>query len=141
MATLPRVESLTDNQLATLLSQIQSEQTKRTSETKDAQAFVAGHPGRLAAIAAALNLAVQAPQPHANDQPVKSAHGNGHKAKTAPKPKPVKAKAAVVQRIPVRYRNPAKPTETWSGRGKPARWITEAIASGKARSVEDFRVT
>lgn len=37
-----------------------------------------------------------------------------------------------------KYRNPASPSETWSGRGKQPRWLVAAIKSG--RKIEDFRI-
>ncbi len=37
-----------------------------------------------------------------------------------------------------KYRNPADPTQTWSGRGKRPRWLQQALAQG-AR-LEDFAV-
>ncbi|BBD80373.1 H-NS family nucleoid-associated regulatory protein [Aerosticca soli] len=30
-----------------------------------------------------------------------------------------------------KYRNPANPEQTWTGRGKRPRWFTEALQSGK----------
>jgi DNA-binding protein H-NS len=37
-----------------------------------------------------------------------------------------------------KYRNPNKPSETWSGRGKRPRWLTAALRSGKR--LDDFRI-
>src|SRR5579871_6901710 len=37
-----------------------------------------------------------------------------------------------------KYRNPAVPSETWSGRGKRPRWLVSALKSG--RSIEDFEI-
>ena len=37
-----------------------------------------------------------------------------------------------------KYRNPAKPSETWAGRGKQPRWVTEQLRSGK--KLDDFRI-
>jgi DNA-binding protein H-NS len=37
-----------------------------------------------------------------------------------------------------KYRNPAKPAETWAGRGKQPRWLTAELKSGK--KLEDFRI-
>ena len=37
-----------------------------------------------------------------------------------------------------KYRNPAVPSETWSGRGKQPRWLVSALEAG-AR-IEDFRI-
>jgi DNA-binding protein H-NS len=37
-----------------------------------------------------------------------------------------------------KYRNPAKPFETWAGRGKRPRWLTAQLQSGK--KLDDFRI-
>ena len=37
-----------------------------------------------------------------------------------------------------KYRNPARPSETWAGRGKQPRWLTEELRSGK--KLDDFRI-
>ena len=37
-----------------------------------------------------------------------------------------------------KYFNPDQPSETWSGRGKPPRWLVAQLKSGK--SIEDFRI-
>jgi len=37
-----------------------------------------------------------------------------------------------------KYRNPARPLETWSGRGKQPRWLTAELRSGK--KLDDFRI-
>lgn len=38
----------------------------------------------------------------------------------------------------VRYRHPDNPGMAWTGRGKPPRWVTEWVQSGK--SLEALRV-
>lgn len=38
----------------------------------------------------------------------------------------------------VRYRNPANPDQTWSGRGKQPNWLKEALEKGASK--EDFAV-
>lgn len=38
-----------------------------------------------------------------------------------------------------KYRNPADPAETWSGRGKQPRWLVALLRTGK--TVEDFRIS
>ncbi len=38
-----------------------------------------------------------------------------------------------------KYRNPADPSETWSGRGKQPRWLMSALKSGK--SIEDLEIS
>jgi DNA-binding protein H-NS len=37
-----------------------------------------------------------------------------------------------------KYRNPNKPSETWSGRGKRPRWLIAQLRSGKR--LDDFRI-
>jgi DNA-binding protein H-NS len=37
-----------------------------------------------------------------------------------------------------KYRNPAQPAETWAGRGRQPRWVTEQLSSGK--KLDDFRI-
>ncbi len=37
-----------------------------------------------------------------------------------------------------KYRNPAEPTQTWSGRGKQPRWLSAQLRSGK--KLDDFRI-
>ena len=45
------------------------------------------------------------------------------RAAAAPGRKPVEAK----------YRNPDKPSETWSGRGREPKWLAEKLAAGQPR--------
>lgn len=33
--------------------------------------------------------------------------------------------------VPPKYRNPASPDQTWSGRGKRPRWFSDALKTGK----------
>ena len=57
-------------------------------------------------------------------------NGNGaHKAPTtkAKGRKPRKGKIAI------KYRNPSNPAETWSGRGRPARWLAALEKQGNKR--------
>ncbi|MFC3059153.1 H-NS histone family protein [Paenirhodobacter populi] len=37
-----------------------------------------------------------------------------------------------------KYRNPADPEQTWTGRGRKPGWIAEALAQGKP--IEDFEI-
>lgn len=39
---------------------------------------------------------------------------------------------------PVLYRDPNDPTNTWSGRGRPARWLQDYLTAG--RSKDEFKV-
>jgi DNA-binding protein H-NS len=50
---------------------------------------------------------------------------------------PVKSKT----RVPVapKYRNPKNPEETWTGRGRPPRWLAVALTSVGAK-LEDFAI-
>src|ERR1700737_1955135 len=41
-------------------------------------------------------------------------------------------------RVFPKYRNPAKPSETWAGRGKKPRWLAAPLKSGK--QIDDFRI-
>jgi DNA-binding protein H-NS len=41
--------------------------------------------------------------------------------------------------VPVKYRNPENPSETWSGRGRMATWLREKIAK-RGVKLEDFAV-
>ena len=51
------------------------------------------------------------------------------KAKKARKP---------LGKVAPKYRNPANPSETWTGRGKQPRWLAAKTSEGK--SVEDFLI-
>jgi len=42
------------------------------------------------------------------------------------------------RKVPPKYRNPANPKETWTGRGKQPRWLAAYTAKGK--KVEDFLI-
>jgi DNA-binding protein H-NS len=53
--------------------------------------------------------------------------GNGAGAARRPYPKVVP-----------KYQNPARPAETWSGRGKQPRWLTAQLKSGK--QLDHFRI-
>lgn len=61
-------------------------------------------------------------------QPLVAANKNGH----------AKAKGKT-SAVSVKYRDPRNPANTWSGRGRPARWLSAALkVPGTKR--EDFRV-
>jgi DNA-binding protein H-NS len=42
------------------------------------------------------------------------------------------------RRVYPKYRNPAKPAETWAGRGKQPRWLTAQLKLGK--KLDDFLI-
>ncbi len=41
-------------------------------------------------------------------------------------------------KVPPKYRNPANPDQTWTGRGKRPRWFNEALAKGRKEG--DMRI-
>ncbi len=43
------------------------------------------------------------------------------------------AKKAGGAKIAPKYRNPANAAETWTGRGKPPRWLAAEMAAGKSK--------
>jgi DNA-binding protein H-NS len=42
-------------------------------------------------------------------------------------------------RVHPKYRNPERPSETWSGRGRQPRWVADHLGSGK--KVDDLLIT
>jgi len=42
------------------------------------------------------------------------------------------------RKVEPKYRNPANPAETWTGRGKPPRWLAAELANGKSK--DDFLI-
>ena len=47
-------------------------------------------------------------------------------------------KSTAGTKVAAKYRNPDNPAETWSGRGKHPKWMTNAMAGGK--KPEDFLI-
>lgn len=47
-------------------------------------------------------------------------------------------KSTAGTKVAPKYRNPANPAETWSGRGKHPRWLAAAVAEG--RKSEEFLI-
>jgi DNA-binding protein H-NS len=41
-------------------------------------------------------------------------------------------------KVEPKFRNPADPSVTWSGRGKQPHWVTELLAAGKL--LDEFRI-
>ena len=41
-------------------------------------------------------------------------------------------------KVPPKYRNPANEKETWTGRGRPPRWLAGELATG--RKLEEFLI-
>ena len=50
----------------------------------------------------------------------------------------VAKKARKLGKVPPKYRNPANPEETWTGRGRQPRWLAALTAEG--RQVEEFLI-
>ena len=59
------------------------------------------------------------------------------RATRAPR-KAASTKGRKLGKVAPKYRNPAKPSETWTGRGKQPRWL--AAETAKGRKVEDFLI-
>ena len=49
-----------------------------------------------------------------------------------------KASGGGTGKVAPKYRNPANPEQTWTGRGKRPRWFSEALAKGRKES--DLRI-
>jgi DNA-binding protein H-NS len=49
-----------------------------------------------------------------------------------------KAKNNNVQKVKPKYQDPADGSQTWTGRGRQPRWITQGLANGRA--LDDFRI-
>jgi DNA-binding protein H-NS len=43
------------------------------------------------------------------------------------------------RKLPIRFRNPKNPRETWAGRGLRPRWLTAAL-KGRGKKLSDFAV-
>ncbi len=52
--------------------------------------------------------------------------------------KAAKQAGTATRKVAPKYRNPANPKETWSGRGKQPRWLAEQVKKGK--KPEDFLI-
>ena len=65
----------------------------------------------------------------------KPGRGNGRRKAKAGETKPA---ASSREKVAPKYRNPDKPSETWTGRGRQPRWVQAALAEG--RSLADLTV-
>ena len=63
--------------------------------------------------------------------------GNGARATRAPRTASA-TKGRKLGKVPPKYRNPAKPSETWTGRGKQPRWL--AAETAKGRNLDEFLI-
>ena len=52
---------------------------------------------------------------------------------------PAKTAGRKLGKVAPKYRNPANPKETWTGRGKQPRWMAELTAKG-SKKPEDFLI-
>lgn len=62
--------------------------------------------------------------------------GTGRAARSPRKASSTKGRK--LGKVAPKYRNPAKPSETWTGRGKQPRWL--AAETAKGRKVDDFLI-
>ncbi len=67
-----------------------------------------------------------------------SAAAAGRTTAAATKKTAKKATGRKLGKVAPKYRNPADPAETWTGRGKQPRWLAAQVAKGK--KVEDFLI-
>lgn len=49
-----------------------------------------------------------------------------------------KVSTRIGTKVPPKYRNPANPDQTWTGRGKRPRWFNDALAKGRKEG--DMRI-
>lgn len=63
--------------------------------------------------------------------------GGGSTAAAPKKPRKAAAKRSG-GKVPAKYRNPANEKETWTGRGRPPRWLAGELAAG--RKLEEFLI-
>ena len=65
--------------------------------------------------------------------------GGGSRAAKAPAARSTGRKPGkALGKVAAKYRNPANPGETWTGRGKQPRWLAAHTAAG--RKLEDFLI-
>ena len=64
--------------------------------------------------------------------------GKAGKGRGRPKKATLAGKHGQGEERPVKYRNPADASHTWTGKGRKPGWLVEALASGK--KLEEFAV-
>jgi len=64
---------------------------------------------------------------------------NQQTGKSPVRPEVLKRERRPYPSVVPKYQNPAKPFETWSGRGKQPRWLVALLNSGK--QIDDFRIS
>lgn len=67
-----------------------------------------------------------------------AAAGTGTGRATRAPRKAASTKGRKLGKVAPKYRNPAKPSETWTGRGKQPRWL--AAETAKGRKVDEFLI-
>jgi len=60
-------------------------------------------------------------------------------ARNAKRMKTLSRKPRKARKLPIRFRNPDNPSETWAGRGLRPRWLVAALKSRK-KKLADFAV-
>src|SRR5258708_11382525 len=53
-------------------------------------------------------------------------------------PSPVERQRRPYPKVHPKFRNPAEPAQTWAGRGRKPRWLSELLAAGK--SIDELRI-
>lgn len=66
---------------------------------------------------------------------LKMLKGSAYSQSSEPKQKPEELGE---RKLPIRYRNPADPSQAWAGRGLQPKWLKQALKSGK--KISDFLV-
>ena len=126
MSTVPNYEGMTLKQLSKIQTDVAAamvrkvEQAEKAAPTLESEAVTLINKlvSKMGLPPAKSAVAVSFPQ-----------NGNGNGAHKA-----AKAKSKRRSKIAIKYRNPNKPTETWSGRGRPARWLAALEKQGHQRS-------
>jgi len=60
------------------------------------------------------------------------------KKSTGKRGRPAGSRARAGGKVPAKYRNPANPSEVWTGRGMAPRWMAEYLRQGKTK--DDFLI-
>ncbi|MFT4257018.1 MAG: H-NS histone family protein [Pseudoxanthomonas sp.] len=121
------LKSLSSKQLETLIDKAKKQQAKLAKRRpvaavrKQIVDFLKREGYELAELFSAATGAKRGRKPSAAKKAAGAKKSTGKRGKVAPK-----------------YRNPANPKETWTGRGLKPRWLSALVAKGK--KVEDFLI-
>lgn len=114
--TTPDISKLTFSELVELSKQLDHQiSTKRSDELK---VLADGYVKKIEAAGFSIKEALEALQPYVS--------------------RPLAAQKRSVGAAPVVYRDPANPNNTWSGRGRAAKWLANYEAQGRSRN--EFKV-